>query len=220
MQLDLSKWLLKYFSLNGSVTVPGLGKLTLVRVPSTNDFANKLFYPPLYRYRFESNPADVDEEVLKYLKYNLQVSDEQLAQLIHVFKKEVGAYLTQTGEIHWEGLGLFQQINNEIVFTPSNTEVALLDQVKYEHVVRETYSHEVLTGDRIQQSEDLQAYFEEQKSNKSIEHWKIFSLVIVLLSVALLVFRFMQGDFHPIDSRYDRIIFKQESSSYNLIKSF
>ncbi len=220
MQLDLSKWLLKYFSLNGSVTVPGLGKLTLVRVPSTNDFANKLFYPPLYRYRFESNSADLDEGVLRYLKFNLQVSDEQLEQLIHVFTNEVGTLLAQTGEIHWEGLGLFQQINNEIVFTPSNTEVALLDEVKYEHVVRDTYSHEVLTGDRIQQSEDLQAYFEDQKSTQSIEHWKIFSLVIVLLTVALLVARFMQGDFHPTDSRVDRIKFKQESSTYNLIKSF
>ena len=220
MQLDISKWLYKYFSLNGSVAIPGLGVLSLIRVPSTNDFANKLFYPPIYRYRFDHSPEITDEGMLSYLKIKLHLTDEQLNQQLAEFSDEICNRLVKLGEIDWEGVGTFRNINNEIVFVPSKNDSVFLNEIKYEHVVRDSYSHDVLTGDRVQSSEDLQAYFEEQRSNTMGDRWKLFSIIIFVISLALLVIRFMMGSFSILDSRYDRVIPKQALSTYTLNKSF
>lgn len=220
MQLQLSKWLYKYFSLNGYVTIPGLGNLSLIRVPSTNDFANKLFYPPMYRYRFEYAPDTMDEALLSYLQTNLDLTEEQLQQSLSEFSREINNSLKKLGKIDWEGVGSFQLNNDEVVFAASKNDTAYLGEIKYEHVVRETYSHDVLTGDRVQSSEDLQAYFEEQKSRKIGEKWKIFSIITLMISIALLVMRFMMGNFSLFDSRYNRVIPTEAESTYSLNKSF
>jgi hypothetical protein len=219
MQLEISKWLYKYFSLNGSVAIPGLGILSLIRVPSTNDFANKLFYPPMYRYRFEHIPEISDEAMFSYLKTNLELTDDDLEQKLALFSQELTDHLNKLGEIDWEGVGSFQNKNNEVVFVPFNN-TTYLDEIKYEHVVRETYSHDVLTGDRVQTSEDLHAYFEEQKSNKIWDRWKLFSMVILVISIALIIVRATYGNFSLLDARYDRVIPKQAGATYTLIKSF
>ena len=219
MQLEISKWLYKYFSLNGSVAIPGLGVLSLIRVPSTNDFANKLFYPPMYRYRFEHIPEITDAAMFSYLKTNLQLSDDELEKRLSTFSQELIDQLTKLGEIDWEGVGTFQNQNNELVFIPLNN-TTYLDEIKYEHVVRESYSHDVLTGDRIQTSDDLHAYFEEKKSNKFWDEWKLFSTIILVLSIALIIIRVTIGHFSILDSRYDRVVPKQSGSTYTLIKSF
>ena len=219
MQLEISKWLYKYFSLNGSVAIPGLGILSLIRVPSTNDFANKLFYPPIYRYRFEYSPEITDEAMFSYLKTNLQLSDEDLEKKLVAFSQEVKDHLSTFGEIDWEGVGTFQNKSNEVVFIPISNST-YLDEIKYEHVIRESFSHDVLTGDRIQTSEDLQAYFEEQKSNKIWDGWKLFSVVVLVISIALIIVRLTFGNFSLMDERYDRISPKQTGTTYTLIKSF
>ena len=219
MQLEISKWLYKYFSLNGSVVIPGLGIITLIRVPSTNDFANKLFYPPMYRYRFEYSPETTDAAMFSYLKTNLQLTDDELEQRLNDFSRELSDNLNKLGEIDWEGVGSFQNRNNEIVFVPLNN-TTYLDEIKYEHVVRESYSHDVLTGDRIQTSEDLHAYFEEQKSNKKWVGWKLVSMLIFVFSIVLIAVRVTIGNFSLLDARYDRVMPKQAGSTYTLIKSF
>lgn len=219
MQLEISKWLYKYFSLNGSVVIPGLGMITLIRVPSTNDFANKLFYPPMYRYRFEYNPDMTDAALSNYLKTNLQLADDELEERLTNFSHQLCDHLNTIGEIDWEGVGSFQNRNNEIVFVPLNS-TTYLDEIKYEHVIRESYSHDVLTGDRVQTSEDLHAYFEEQKSNKKWSGWKLFSMMILVFSIALITLRIAIGNFSFLDARYDRVVPKQAGVTYSLIKSF
>ena len=212
-------WLYKYFSLNGSVAIPGLGILSLIRVPSTNDFANKLFYPPIYRYRFEYSPEITDEAMFSYSKTNLQLSDEDLEKKLVAFSQEVKDHLSTLGEIDWEGVGTFQNKSNEVVFIPISNST-YLDEIKYEHVIRESFSHDVLTGDRVQTSEDLQAYFEEQKSNKIWDGWKLFSVVVLVISIALIIVRLTFGNFSLMDERYDRISPMQTGTTYTLIKSF
>lgn len=219
MQLEISKWLYKYFSLNGSVVIPGLGIITLIRVPSTNDFANKLFYPPMYRYRFEYSPETTDAAMFSYLKSNLHLTDDELEQRLTNFSHELCDNLNKLGEIDWEGVGSFRSQNNEIVFVPLKS-TTYLDEIRYEHVIRESYSHDVLTGDRVQTSEDLHAYFEEQKSIKKWVSWKLFSIITLLFSIALITFRVMIGNFSLLDAKYGRVVQKQAGATYTQIKSF
>ncbi len=217
MQAELSKWLSKYFSLHGKVNLPGLGVLTVVRIPSTNDFANKLFYPPLYRFRFENNLTAPDESMLQYLTKKLQISNEQLHELLSGFADEMHAQLENHGKLEWEGIGKFTTNENKVVqFTPSENQLAFLEEVKYEHVIRDQFSHDVLTGDKIQTSEELHTYFEEQKRRKFLSEWKIASLVFLVLFVGLLVARFMSGNFSVLEPRQDRIHPKDAASTYVL----
>jgi hypothetical protein len=217
MQAELSKWLSKYFSLHGKVNLPGLGVLSVVRIPSTNDFANKLFYPPLYRFRFENNLTAPEESLMQYLKKKLSLSNEQLHELLSKFADDMLAQLNNHGKLEWEGIGRFSMDEMNVVqFTPSDNQRGFLEEVKYEHVIRDQFTHDVLTGDKIQSSDELHTYFEEQRRRKFLSQWKIASLVFLLLFIGLLIARFMLGNFSILESRHDRIHPKDAASTYVL----
>lgn len=218
MDKEISKYLSKYFSLHGMITIPGLGELSVIRIPSTNDFANKLFYPPLYRYRFENNLHSPEVSLLEYLKRKLSLDDDQLQVLLTNFGEDINAQLNENGKLDWEGIGRFTLDEKNVVhFFPVNNQSTFSDQIKYEHVTRDQYVTDVLIGDYSQSSEDLNNYLEEQNNARLKQMWKTASIILVSISIALLIYRFMLGNFDLFDPRHDPINPKDSPPSYSIL---
>ena len=215
--MELSKYLSKYFSLNGQVTIPGLGELSVIRIPSTNDFANKLFYPPLFRYRFENNLAAPPENLLNYLRKKLKVSDDTLQEQLTQFGEEVNAQIHSQGKLEWEGIGKFTlDEKNNVLFSPLNNQISYSEEIKYVHVVRDQFTHDVMSGDNVQSIEELNKYIEEQKQYQSRQYWKTTSLVICVVAIAILIARYMMGSFTFFEPRHNPIKAKDSSATYFL----
>lgn len=204
--------------MNGKVTIPGLGVLSLIRVPSTNDFANKLLQAPMYRYHFEKKTQTIDTGLMRYLKINLQLSEDQIQNELTEFSHVLNERLGQFGELDWQGLGLFKRSNNSLMFIPSNNEIVFGDTIKYEHVVRNSTIEHHLTIDGHQSSEEYDAYLNEQEAEKIAGQWKLFSKILFIISILFLLVRFMIGNFSILDARYHRVEPKQAKSNYSLIK--
>jgi hypothetical protein len=219
MEVNLSKWLYKYFSSHGNVAIPGLGYLSLIRVPSTNDFANKLFYPPIHRFHFEYMLDASDENLNIYLKNELKIGDDELERMILNFTETVQKDLEQNGTLVWEGIGRFDlTANNQVQFIAEKEQDVYLSPIQYEHVIRETYSHDVLTGDRVQTSDELHTYFEEQRNRGALDTWKVTSLIILTASVVLIIARFMIGSFSIFEERQNKLNASEQASTYVLKK--
>jgi hypothetical protein len=219
MNSEFSQYLYKYFSINGSIALPGLGMLSLIRVPSTNDFANKVFYSPIFRFHFEQSIETTDELLNIYLKSRLNISDKELDKLYEDFSIQSNQQLEANGKVEWEGIGFFSYNDaKKIEFTPHQEIESLSDKIAYEHVVREAYSHDVLTGDKMQTSDELHQYFEDQRRGAAWQGWKIASVVFISIAVASIVVRFFLGNFSMLDARYDHVPLHETETTYTLIK--
>lgn len=219
MNSEFSQSLYKYFSLKGEISLPGLGVLSLIRVPSTNDFANKLFYSPVFRFHFEQTSEYGDESRNAYLRSQLNIGDGELDQMCNSFSLHVAEQLELNGRVEWEGIGFFS-LNDakRIEFFPRKELESFTGKIPYEHVVRETYSHDVLTGDRMQTSEDLHQYFEDQRRGIAWPEWKIASVVLISIAAAVITARFFMGNFSFSDARYNRVNANETSITYTLKK--
>lgn len=219
MNSEFSRNLYKYFSLKGEIGLPGLGVLSLIRVPSTNDFANKLFYSPVFRFHFEQTPEYADASRNAYLRSQLNIGEDELEQMCNAFSLHVSEQLELNGRVEWEGIGLFV-LNDakRIEFVPQKEGDSFSGKIPYEHVVRESYSHDVLTGDRMQTSDELHQYFEDQRKGIAWQAWKTASLVLISIAAVIITARFFMGNFSVLDARYDQVHANDPSVSYTLKK--
>lgn len=219
MNSDFSKYLYKYFSINGNIALPGLGVLSLIRIPSTNDFANKVLYSPVFRFHFEPTDEASDESLNVYLKSQLNISDNELDELYRTFSVQANQLLQSNGKVEWEGVGSFS-LNGakKVEFIPLNELEILSGKLGYEHVVREIYSHDVLTGDKLQSSDDLHQYFVDQRKGQAWQRWKIASVFLISIAATSIVIRFFLGSFSFLDARYDPVHAKHAISTYTLQK--
>lgn len=219
MNSEFSRNLYKYFSLKGEIGLPGLGVLSLIRVPSTNDFANKLFYSPVFRFHFEQTTEYADVSRNAYLRSKLNIGDGELEQMCNSFSHHVAEQLELNGRVEWEGIGFFA-LNDakRIEFFPLKELESFTGKIPYEHVVRESYSHDVLTGDRMQTSEDLHQYFEDQRRSIAWPEWKIASVVLISIAAAVITARFFLGNFSFLDARYNRLETSESAITYSLKK--
>ncbi|MEY3159240.1 MAG: hypothetical protein RLZZ49_720, partial [Bacteroidota bacterium] len=94
----------------------------------------------------------------------------------------------------------------------------LSGKLGYEHVVREIYSHDVLTGDKLQSSDDLHQYFVDQRKGQAWQRWKIASVFLISIAATSIVIRFFLGSFSFLDARYDPVHAKHAISTYTLQK--
>ncbi len=65
--VELPSLLYRYFSLNGKVSIPGLGDLSMVRVPAVIDFSTKQLFPPYQVLKFKTNNTDSTPEQSSYI---------------------------------------------------------------------------------------------------------------------------------------------------------
>jgi nucleoid DNA-binding protein len=160
-----------------------------------------------------------DENLNIYLKNELKIGDEELERMILNFTETVQKDLEQNGTLVWEGIGRFDlTANNQVQFIAEKEQDVYLSPIQYEHVIRETYSHDVLTGDRVQTSDELHIYFEEQRNRGVLDTWKIASLIILTASVVLIIARFMIGSFSIFVEMQNKLNASEQASTYILKK--
>jgi nucleoid DNA-binding protein len=160
-----------------------------------------------------------DENLNIYLKNELKIGDDELERMILNFTETVQKDLEQNGTLVWEGIGRFDlTANNQVQFIAEKEQDVYLSPIQYEHVIRETYSHNVLTGDKVQTSDELHTYFEEQRNRGALDTWKIASLIILTASVVLIIARFMIGSFSIFEERQNKLNASEQASTYILKK--
>jgi len=65
--VELPNLLYRYFSLNGRVSIPGLGALSMVRIPAVIDFSTRQLFPPFQVLKFKTNSSDSTAEQSSYI---------------------------------------------------------------------------------------------------------------------------------------------------------
>lgn len=216
--VELPRLLYKYFSLNGNVSIPGLGALSLVRVPAVIDFTTKQLFPPFQVLKFKANNNDSIPEQSIYIArlsgLNKDVIDDELKILGESLKKRLMA----ERKLEWMDVGSFSLSDEgEIGFVPKTVTTDFFLPVQYNHVLRPDAEHTIKVGEEEKTNTDMEVFFEDQRSNAGKNKWQKAAMVMVLMAVLLIVVRFMFGSFDLRESRYNPLKFITPKATYRVI---
>jgi hypothetical protein len=216
---QLPQLLYRYFTLHGSVHIPGLGQLNLCRIPAINDFIGKKILPFSYVIRFDQWEDIVPVAQLKYIQKHIGLEPQQLQVQLNDLGAEMKSRLEAEGRLEWQGLGFFSlNEHGDIVFHQKNHTTVTHTDVRYRHVIREKIDHAVIVGEQEKTLAEMEDYFEEKKSKVFLEGWKRGALILLILVISLLAARLFMGNFSLSQSPYRPLNPVQPSSTHIILK--
>ncbi len=216
--VELPSLLYRYFSLNGSVSIPGLGALSLKRMPAVNDFSSKQLLPPAQVLKFNANINPTSGEQSNYIARLSGLKKEHVDNELKILGEELKARLMAERKLEWMDVGSFSVSDEgEIGFVPKTVTTEFFTPVHYVHVLRPDAEHTIKVGEDEKTNTDMEVFFEDQRANAGKNKWKKAALVLVSIALLLLAIRFMFGSFDLLESRYNPLKFITPKATYRVI---
>lgn len=216
--VELPSLLYRYFSLSGNVSIPGLGSLSMVRIPAVVDFSNKQLFPPVQDIKFKTNNSDSTPEQSSYIARLSGLNSEGVDDALKLLGEELTTRLVAERKLEWMDVGTFSVSDEgEIGFTPKNATTDFFLPVHYTHVLRPDAEISIKVGEDEKTNTDMEVFFEEQRADAVNKKWQKAAMAMVLIAALLLVSRFMFGSFDLRASRYNPLNFITPKETYRVI---
>ena len=216
--VEFPSLLYRYFSLKGSVSIPGLGALSLKRVPAVNDFTRKQVLPPTQLFKFNANIDPSSGDQSNYIARLSGMDKEQVDNELKLMGEELKTRLMAERKLEWMDMGSFSiSDEGEIGFVPKTVTTEFFAPVHYMHVLRPDAEHTIKVGEEERTNTDMEVFFEEQRANASKNKWQKAAMVLFFMAALLLTIRFMFGSFDLLDSRYNPLKFITPKATYRVI---
>lgn len=216
--VELPSLLYRYFSLNGKVSIPGLGALSIVRSPAVIDFTTKQLFPPFQVLKFKANNSDSTVEQSSYIARLSGMNKELVENELKVLGDSLKTRLMAERKLEWMDVGSFSLSDDgEIGFVPKTVTTDFFLPVQFTHVLRPDAEHTIKVGEEEKTNTDMEVFFEDQRANIGKNKWQKAAFVLVLIALLLLAIRFMFGSFDLHESRYNPLKFITPKATYRVI---
>jgi len=216
--VELPSLLYRYFSLSGNVSIPGLGALSLKRIPAVNDFSSKQLLPPAQVLKYSTNVNPSLGEQSDYIARLSGMSKEHVDNELKILGEELKSRLMTERKLEWMDVGSFSVSDEgEIGFVPKAVTTEFFTSVRYVHVLRPDAEHTIKVGEEEKTNIDMEVFFEDQRANAGKNKWKKAALVLVSIALLLLAIRFMFGSFDFLESRYNPLKFITPQPTYRVL---
>ena len=180
--------LYRYLIINQQLTLPGVGRFVLERTPAQSDFVNKQIQAPAYSISLQQDTVPPSGSFFKWLGGALTISEREAIIKFNDFlfdlKKQISDHV---GELK-KGMG------GKINFTAANIEIPETSVIA-EKIIRENASHIVRVGAEEKSSVEMQELLQSPTGSKS--RWWILPLILLVLSVAFIVWYMIANGFSP-----------------------
>jgi len=216
--VELPSLLYRYFSLKGSVSIPGLGALSLKRIPAVNDFSGKQVLPPTQLFAFNTNINPSSGEQSQYIARLTGMDREHVDNELTLMGAELKNRLITERKLEWMDVGSFSLSDEgEIGFVPKTVTTDFFAPVHYKHVLRPDAEHTIKVGEEEKTNTDMEVFFEEQRANASKNKWQKAAMALFFMAALLLTIRFMFGSFDLLESRYNPLKIITPKATYRVI---
>ena len=216
--VELPNLLYRYFSLSGNVSIPGLGSLSIKRIPAVNDFSSKQLLPPTQTLNFNANTSLSSGEQSKYISRLTGMNKELVDNELKILGESLRTRLMAERKLEWMDVGSFSLSDEgEIGFIPKTVTTDFFLPVHFTHVLRPDAEHTIKVGEEEKTNTDMEVFFEDQRANAGKSKWQKAALILVLIALMLLGIRFMFGSFDLRESRYNPLKFITPKATYRVI---
>ena len=209
---ELSQFIYRFFILNGSVTLPGLGSLEILHLPAINDLNKQQISAPSTVTKFR-NDGSLSEstDLIKYLIRHLNISEQNAFDKLSAFCADIKNEIESGEEVIWRGLGKFSKSSDGLYVFQNDYPAISFDEEVSIAASTDTTS-DFHTAD-VDESDTVINQYDEEHSSYFVN---FKTAVIFLISIILLFFiiRYSYGSFDFFGSRYEKLDFIDPPSTY------
>lgn len=181
----LTKYLLQY----KKVSLPSVGTIRLLQQPAQFNVADKTILPPFYTVEVHVEDA-VSEHQLNFLSLHASEEKESVRQSL----EELGLKLKEKIEgegFFWRGIGVVRRGMDTATKIPNQG----LEPVVAERLIRQDAEHRMLVGNQHLTSTQIAGLRDEPAVKSQSSMLIIIGWIILLLSVAYIIYVLWQGGF-------------------------
>jgi hypothetical protein len=172
--------------------IPHIGTFEIVQEAPRLDIADKVFRPPFYKTVFSEKDIIPEHQLQFFSSVGNSLKKELLS-----FGEKLRARV-QEAPVMLNGFGKLRYSSNAIVFEPEIIELAALQAVPAQKVIRENAQHNVLVGDREMNSQQVTDFLGQSLRKKPI--FMILGWTVLILALAVIVVVLYQGKFQVTSS--------------------
>ena len=210
----LSQFIYKFLILNGRVSLPGIGSFEIVHLPAINDLSKHHIISPSSVAKFSNidTPADF-KMLLNYLIRHLNISENSAMELLKDFCLKIKTDVEAGSTVLWKGLGTFgMSSDGTLVF-----EIQLPDS-SLNYSMGNAISTVVTNDNNLIIESETDSFSTESNTEHKKSFVDLKTATIILLTTALifLIIRYAFGNFHFMDSRYEKVEATDSPATYKV----
>lgn len=194
-----------YLNQHKLLQLEGFGRLELVELPATLDFANQQLLPGMSRilYSYTVNGPQLFSE---WLQHQYHLSAEAAAQWCSQFVTKFKTGLQQEGSVTLPLIGIFQEQDGRIFFVPQEQEIQLFPKVTAQRIIRKDAQHNLRVGDSERTNVEMQEQLHLPRQASLRSWWWVGALLLGLIAVGSIVIYIRihsvqwkhQGSYQPV----------------------
>lgn len=195
-QESLSFLLAKYFTIKGTVALPGIGVISRHYI-SASFGSGRTIEPPSFQFAFDNLSDSPTNSQLSYLSGKSGNSKDEVIDSLRQLGQDILYFLQTERRLDWSGIGVFQKDDDGFLSfqakTVSTQYFESKESIEVEQPVlfNEDKKIDIQTEadeERFEQISDVEA---EPVTNSG----RKFIILIILICIAIFSFRFFMGHF-------------------------
>ena len=182
----MHQYIHKYFALNKTVTLPGIGSFTVDAQNAKLDFIEKISYPP--KYSISYNPYDkTDDAFYSFLSKETGASD--IKERFNHFTQQLKEQLDNHHTVTLNGIGTLTKNGKGYSFVADNSVQKYFPPVAAERVIRQTAEHTVRVGEEHRTSTEMHEHLKRKVIKE--DNWLVTALVLGIIGVAAIALYYL-----------------------------
>ena len=174
--------------------LPLLGHFRIKTKPAELDIANKQIYPLIDEILYSEFTANLSGDLVTYISNLQNITPDEAKEKINSWCHYAKGKLDSGEKIIFNSIGSLQKDAVGNIFFQRKNDISFYEPVSAERIIYKNAEHSVLVGD----TETTSGVMNEFYRNEIIENkrwWKIWAIVLLTISLAVLFFYFYTHKF-------------------------
>jgi nucleoid DNA-binding protein len=184
----MQQYIQKYFALNRSVTLPGIGSFSVETQNAKLDFIDKTLYAPVYKICYNKYDAP-DEKFYRFLSRETGVEENNAAEDLKNFSDSLKEQLKKDHSITLPGIGTLKKNALHYDFVAENAVQKYFPTITAERIIRQNAEHTVKVGEDERTSTQMHEHFQQKKVKE--DNWFVHALILGAIGIAAIAIYYL-----------------------------
>src|SRR5690242_19960250 len=178
----------KYFVLNRSVVLPGIGSFSVEAENAKLDFIDKTLYPPVYEIHYHKQD-EADKRFYRFLSKETGVEENTAIENFQQFTAELKEQLENDQLINLHGIGTLTKNSSGYEFVADNSVQKYFPVITAERIIRQNAEHTVKVGEQERTSTQMHKHFQQRKVKE--DNWFVHALILGAIGIVAIALYYL-----------------------------
>lgn len=178
----------KYFVLNRSVSLPGIGSFNVETQSAKLDFIDKILYAPVYNIRYNQFNAP-DKKLYQFLSRETGVDEITAVENLKQFTQQLKEQLEKNIVVNLNGIGTLKKNAADYEFIADTSVQKYFPNLTAERIIRQNAEHTVKVGEQERTSTQMHEHFQQRKIKE--DNWFVHALILGAIGIVAIALYYL-----------------------------